>query len=85
MNKLIEARDAVAELSTEIRELSELETITAEQDARLDEAVAELPAREALVVTLEARQAVIDRAALAPAPASFRPRTSSSARPIFTT
>lgn len=66
MVKLTEARDAVAALTTEIRELAELEDITAEQDARLDEAVAELPAREALVVTLEARQAVIDRAALAP-------------------
>ena len=66
MNKLTEARDAVAALTSEIRELAELEDITTEQDARLDEAVAELPAREALVVTLEARQAVIDRAALAP-------------------
>lgn len=66
MIKLTEARDAVAALASEIRELAELEDITTEQDARLDEAVAELPAREALVVTLEARQAVIDRAALAP-------------------
>jgi HK97 family phage major capsid protein len=72
MNKLTEARDAVAVLSTEIRELSELDDITTEQDARLDEAVAELPAREALVVTLEARQVIIDRAALAPAQDSTR-------------
>jgi len=72
MNKLTEARDAVAALATEISELAELEEITTEQDARLDEAVAELPTREALVVTLEARQAVIDRAALAPEQDSTR-------------
>jgi HK97 family phage major capsid protein len=72
MNKLTEARDAVAALSEEIRELSEIDEISAEQDARLDEAVAELPAREALVVTLEARQEVIDRAALAPVQDSTR-------------
>jgi len=72
MNKLTEARDAVAALATEIRELAELEDITAEQDARLDEAVAELPTREALVVTLEARQAIIDRAAIAPEQDSTR-------------
>lgn len=72
MIKLTEARDAVAALTAEIRELAELDDITTEQDVRLDEAVAELPAREALVVTLEARQSVIDRAALAPEQDSTR-------------
>lgn len=62
MKKLDEARADVAALSAEIRELAEIDEITAEQDARLDAAVEELAAREADVAKLEARQAVIDRA-----------------------
>lgn len=66
MNKLTELRASIQELRDEIVALSEIEDITPEQDARLTEAVAELPTREAELDTLEARQAVIDRAALAP-------------------
>jgi len=66
MNKLTELRASVQELRDEIVALSEIEDITPEDDARLTEAVAELPTREAEIAKLEARQAVIERAALAP-------------------
>jgi HK97 family phage major capsid protein len=63
MSKLTELRASVQELRDEIVTLSEIEDITPEDDTRLTEAVAELPTREAELETLEARQAVIDRAA----------------------
>lgn len=66
MKKLIEERDAVAALKTEIVELSELDDITPEQDERLDAAIAELPEREAHVAKLEERAAIIERAARQP-------------------
>lgn len=64
--KLEELRTLVAELRDEAVKLSELEDITPEQDARLDEIVVDIEAREAEIVKLEARQAVIERAAVAP-------------------
>ncbi len=66
MNKLTEARDALAALQTEIVTLSELDEITTEQDERLDAAIAELPEREARVATLEERAALIERAKVQP-------------------
>lgn len=66
MNNLTEARDAVAALKAEIAELGAADEITAEQDERLDAAIAELPEREALLVKLEERAAIIERAALQP-------------------
>ena len=67
MNKLAELRAAVVELRDEAVALSELDDITPEQDARLDEVVTEIEARQAEIDKLEARQAVLDRAAEAPA------------------
>lgn len=64
MSKLSELRASVVELRDEAVTLSELEDITPEQDARLDEIVADLEAREGEIGKLEARQAVLDRAAL---------------------
>ena len=64
MSKLSELRTSVVELRDEAVTLSELEDITPEQDARLDEIVADIEAREAEIGKLEARQAVLDRAAL---------------------
>ena len=64
--KLPELRAAVVELRDEAVALSELDDITPEQDARLDAVVTEIEAREAEIAKLEARQAVIERAAKAP-------------------
>jgi HK97 family phage major capsid protein len=61
MKNLDEVRSAVQELRDEIATLADLDDITTEQDARLDEAIAELPTREAELAKEEARAAVIER------------------------
>lgn len=61
MKNLDEVRSAVQELRDEIATLADLTDITPEQDARLDEAIAQLPAREAELANEEQRAAVIER------------------------
>lgn len=64
--KLDELRASVSALRDEIKRLSEIDDITPDDDARLTEACDELPTREAELAKAEARQKVIERAAIAP-------------------
>ncbi len=62
MSKLPQLLSDVDEMRDEIARLADIEDITPEDDARLSELCAELPAREAEVADLEARAAIVERA-----------------------